>query len=99
AGETLHIRSLGTQRIQPCFRSFRLRGCLLKGRSPMKQVTEFQAKQLSAQEYILALHEPEDRVAVLLVNRRRGQSLQRIASAETVAAPEFQQWLAYRNHT
>jgi hypothetical protein len=65
----------------------------------MKQGTEFQAKQLSAQEYVLALHEPEDRVAILLVNRRRGQSLQRITSAETIAAPEFQQWLADRNRT
>jgi hypothetical protein len=65
----------------------------------MKQGAQFQTKQLSAQEYVFALHEPEDRVAVLLVNRRHGQSLQRITSAETIAASEFQQWLAGRNRT
>lgn len=63
----------------------------------MSRDITFHTKSLTASEYILALHEPEDRVAALLVNRRRGQSLQRIASAQTVAAPDFQKWLADRN--
>jgi len=54
-------------------------------------------KSLSGAEYTLALHEPPDQVAVVLVNRFRGQSLQRILSAETIAAPCFQNWLADRN--
>jgi hypothetical protein len=52
---------------------------------------------LSAREYVLALHEPDDNVAVLLRHRSRGQTLQRIASAETVANPQFQRWLMDQN--
>jgi RepB DNA-primase from phage plasmid len=52
---------------------------------------------LSAPEYVLALHEPADSVPVLLRNRARGQTLQRIASAETIASPEFQRWLTDQN--
>ena len=58
----------------------------------------FEAKSLSAPEYVLALHEPADNVPVLLRNRVRGQTLQRIASAETIASPEFQRWLTDQNH-
>jgi hypothetical protein len=57
----------------------------------------FDAKLLSAPEYVLALHEPADSVPVLLRNRARGQTLQRIASAETIASPEFQRWLTDQN--
>jgi hypothetical protein len=63
----------------------------------LKPDIPFEMKALSGLEYTLALHEPEDQVAVVLVNRFRGQSLQRIASAETIAAPRFQKWLADRN--
>lgn len=63
----------------------------------MKQDIAFHTRFLASSEYTLALHEPNDHVAVVLVNRPRGQSLQRIASAETIAAPRFQQWLADRN--
>jgi hypothetical protein len=52
---------------------------------------------LSAPEYVLALHEAADSVPVLLRNRARGQTLQRIASAETIASPEFQRWLTDQN--
>jgi len=58
-----------------------------------------ESRELSAHEYILALHAPEDRIPVLLRNRARGQTLQRIASAETVASPEFQRWLAGQNRS
>jgi hypothetical protein len=65
----------------------------------VKQDVQFQPRSLSASEYMLALHEPEDQVAVLLVNRHRGQTLQRIASAETLAAPDFQRWLRDQNRS
>jgi RepB DNA-primase from phage plasmid len=52
---------------------------------------------LSARDYVLALHEPEENVAILLRNRNRGQTLQRIASAETIANPDFQRWLIDQN--
>ena len=56
-------------------------------------------KPLSPSQYILELHSPEDHVAVLLVNRVRGQTLQRIASAETLVAPDFQRWLRDQNRS
>jgi hypothetical protein len=65
----------------------------------VKQDVQFQSRSLSAPEYTLALHEPEDHVAVLLVNRHRGQTLQRIANVETIVAPEFQNWLRDQNRS
>jgi hypothetical protein len=65
----------------------------------VRQDVQFQSRSLSASEYLLALHEPEDHVAVLLVNRHRGQTLQRIASVETIVAPEFQNWLRDQNRS
>jgi hypothetical protein len=52
---------------------------------------------LSASEYVLALHSPEDRVAVLLRNRVRGQTMQRILAAEAIASPPFLYWLVEQN--
>jgi RepB DNA-primase from phage plasmid len=52
---------------------------------------------LSASEYILDNFKPSDRVAVLLRNRTTEEVIQRIASAEKIAAPDFQQWLMERN--
>jgi hypothetical protein len=56
-----------------------------------------ETRELSAPEYVLALHEPEDQIAVLLRNRARSPTLQRITSAETVANPDFQRWLKREN--
>ena len=52
---------------------------------------------LSASEYILDNFKPSDRVAMLLRNRTTEEVIQRIASAEKIAAPDFQQWLKERN--
>lgn len=52
---------------------------------------------LSASEYILDNFKPSDRVAVLLRNRVTEEVIQRIASAEKIAAPDFQQWLKEKN--
>lgn len=52
---------------------------------------------LSASEYILDNFKPPDRIAVLLRNRTTEEVIQRIASAEKIAAPDFQQWLTERN--
>jgi hypothetical protein len=59
--------------------------------------SSFAPKSLSASEYALALFEPADTVAILARNRRTGQTVQRITSAETVAAPEFQSRLRNEN--
>ncbi len=52
---------------------------------------------LSAPEYILDNFKPSDRVAVLLRNRSSGEVIQRIASADRIAARDFQEWLTERN--
>lgn len=54
-------------------------------------------RSLKASEYVLALFEPTDNVAILVRNRATGKTVQRIAKAETVANPEFQTWLANQN--
>lgn len=59
--------------------------------------SSFTPKSLSASEYVLALFEPTDNVAVLTRNRRTGQTVQRITTAETVAGPEFQSSLRREN--
>ena len=65
----------------------------------MSRETQFEARELSGPGYILALHAPEDQIAVLLRNRSRSQTLQRITSAETVVNPDFQRWLNTENHS
>ncbi len=50
-----------------------------------------------AASYISNNFEPDDRIAVVLLNRRTGGAVQRIAAAERVAAPEFQAWLRHMN--
>ncbi len=57
----------------------------------------FTPKFLSAPEYVLALHEPPDHVAVLVRNRGRQQTIQRILPAEAIASPPFQIWLKEQN--
>jgi hypothetical protein len=39
----------------------------------------------------------EDRIAVVLLNKRSGAVLQRVASIERVVAPEYQAWLRHMN--
>src|SRR5580658_8258501 len=41
--------------------------------------------------------EPEDRLAVVLIDRRSGSVTQRIAPARQVVSPQFQSWLKERN--
>jgi hypothetical protein len=63
----------------------------------MNEPGQFSRRMLSASEYVLALHSPEDRVAVLVRNRVRGQTLQRILAAEAIASPPFLYWLVEQN--
>jgi hypothetical protein len=50
-----------------------------------------------ASEYILDNFESSDRIAMLVLNRDFGETIQRITSAEKAASPEFQAWLRYKN--
>ena len=51
---------------------------------------------LTAEEYIKANYEPSDRLAVVVLNRKHGETIQRIATAEAVA-DRFQGWLRHKN--
>ncbi|MGD0545915.1 MAG: DNA-primase RepB domain-containing protein [Candidatus Acidiferrales bacterium] len=63
----------------------------------MSTNTAFTSRPLTASEYLRALFEPGDNAAILVRNRRTGETIQRITKAETIADPEFQAWLAARN--
>jgi hypothetical protein len=55
------------------------------------------AHVLSASDYILDNFEPNDRIAMLVLNRYFGETIQRITSAQKASSPEFQAWLRYKN--
>ena len=50
-----------------------------------------------AARYIRDNFEPADRLAVVLLNKRTGSVMQRVASAEKIASPDFQAWLRFQN--
>ena len=54
-------------------------------------------KNISATEYILTDFQQTDRLAVLLRNSDRGETIQRITAAVKIAEPSFQDWLRHKN--
>jgi hypothetical protein len=54
---------------------------------------------ITASDYIKENFYPHDRIALLLLNRESGESVQRITAAEKASSPEFQAWLRHRNAT
>lgn len=48
-------------------------------------------------QFIRDNFEPKDRLAIVIVNKRSGSVVQRLATAEQIASPEFQAWLRYQN--
>jgi hypothetical protein len=65
----------------------------------MSGPSSFTPRFLTAPEYVLALHAPSDQVAVLVRNRTRQQTMQRILSAEAIASVPFQSWLEAQNRS
>jgi DNA primase RepB-like protein len=57
----------------------------------------FAPRPLTSSGYVRELFDAADNVAVLVRNRGTGKALQRIANAEIVASPQFQEWLAMHN--
>jgi hypothetical protein len=55
-------------------------------------------KELNAAEYVRASFHPSDRLAILVRNPRRGQTIQRITSAAKIIEPTFQDWLRFKNY-
>jgi hypothetical protein len=54
-------------------------------------------RSIGASEYINDNFEPDDRIALLLLNRETGETLQRITTAKKASSPEFQAWLRHRS--
>jgi DNA primase RepB-like protein len=52
---------------------------------------------LGAPEFLGAAFEPSDRLAILVRSRVRGETVQRITTAQRIAEPSFQQWLHFKN--
>lgn len=65
----------------------------------MNGVSSFTPRFLTAPQYVFALHRPSDQVAVLVRNRVRSQTTQRILPAETIASEPFQSWLHGQNQS
>jgi hypothetical protein len=63
----------------------------------MKADAAYKQRNLTASQYVRALFEPQENVAILVRNRSRGRTVQRIAQAEAVASPGFQSWLRGQN--
>ncbi|MGB8496008.1 MAG: DNA-primase RepB domain-containing protein [Candidatus Acidiferrum sp.] len=55
------------------------------------------AKNISATEYILTNFQRSDRLAVLVRNSGRGETVQRITTAGKIAEPSFHDWLHHKN--
>jgi RepB DNA-primase from phage plasmid len=55
------------------------------------------ADPITSAEYIRANFEPSERIAMLLRNAQRRETLQRISTVEKIAANPFQEWLRYKN--
>jgi hypothetical protein len=63
----------------------------------MNSSLESKPDSLSASEYLLQNFEPTDRIAVLVRDRRAGETIQRITTAKNAASPDFQAWLQHKN--
>jgi hypothetical protein len=65
----------------------------------MNGAVSFAPRYLSAPEYVFALHQPDDHAAVLVRNRSRKQTIQRILPVEAIASEAFQNWLQKQNQS
>ena len=54
-------------------------------------------KSISAAEYIRTTFHSSDRLAVLVRNRSRGETIQRITTSARIVEPAFQEWLHFKN--
>jgi hypothetical protein len=63
----------------------------------MSEAKDKSKQSVSAVEYVRWLFEPLDRLAVLVRNRERSQTTQRIATAGKIVDDSFQHWLRFQN--
>lgn len=55
--------------------------------------------EAQAREYVNANFDPADWLAVVAINRKSGEIIQRISRARNIVSPEYQRWLRYLNAT
>ena len=55
------------------------------------------SRKIEASEYLGTAFEPSDRLAILIRNRQRGETVQRITTAGIILEPSFQDWLHFKN--
>ena len=63
----------------------------------MSSEVEQKPETITASDYILQNFEESDRIAILILSRGSGETLQRITSARNAASGDFQQWLRHKN--
>ena len=51
----------------------------------------------AAATYIRSNFRPDDRLAIVLIQKSSGNVVQRLSSAEQISSDEFQRWLRYMN--
>ena len=56
-----------------------------------------EGRHLTPEEYIKANYEPQDHLAVLIHHRAKGDTVQRINTAEAIASSKWQGWLRHAN--
>jgi hypothetical protein len=54
-------------------------------------------KSISPAEYIRTTFHSSDRLAVLIRNRSRGETIQRITTSARIVEPAFQEWMHFKN--
>lgn len=54
-------------------------------------------QEVTAPEYILENFELADRIAILVRDSKRGETIQRITTADNAASSDFQAWLRHKN--
>ena len=56
-----------------------------------------EGRRLTPEEYIKANYEPQDHLAVLIHHRAKGDTVQRVNTAEAIASSKWQGWLRHVN--
>jgi RepB DNA-primase from phage plasmid len=65
----------------------------------MNSEVKSETNEVNAPSYILENFVASDRVAILVRDSKRSETIQRITTAENAASPDFQAWLRHKNLT
>lgn len=67
--------------------------------SPSSASPKTAEAEAMAREYVNANFDRDDWLAVVAINRKTGETLQRVSHARNIVSPEYQRWLRYLNAT